>query len=162
MTYSRQPRALSDRFWEKVHQKGSDECWEWTGAVMSNGYGVIKEGSPSRKMITAHRVSAAIHFGPLKPSDVVCHSCDNRRCVNPDHLRIGTQSENIREAVARGRYVRRRHARVLSDQQADEIRTHLGRGRLTQSEIGALYGVQRQVVTQIARGKTYQSKGANQ
>ena len=96
------PRGtLESRFWTKV-EKGKN-CWEWTGGKSKTGYGVIQEGGRGSRAMSAHRVSYELHHGPIPVGMYVLHSCDNRGCVNPAHLRAGMQDENIQEAYDKGR-----------------------------------------------------------
>lgn len=87
---------LATRFWAKV-EKG-DGCWNWTAANV-RGYGRI---SINNRMFRAHRVSYEMHRGPIPEGLEICHRCDNPRCVRPDHLFVGTRSDNIRDRVAKG------------------------------------------------------------
>lgn len=155
-----QAYPLEIRFWEKVAISGLDDCWEWTGGIASNGYGSIKEGRPSRKMRSAHRVSYELVRGALPRGAVVRHKCDNKKCVNPIHLQIGTQKQNIHDALKRKRFIGGKVHRCLTEEQAEKIRLLLAQKSATHQEIAERFGVQRQVVTQIARGKTYAVKGA--
>jgi hypothetical protein len=92
--------SLAERFWSKVRK--TPECWFWEGSIKPNGYGIIHSGRG--KILHAHRVSWELHFGVLLPGFCVCHHCDVRPCVRPDHLFTGTHSDNMRDCVAKGRH----------------------------------------------------------
>lgn len=98
--HNSQPRSLADRFWEKVQK--TDSCWIWTGAHMSNGYGSIGSCAKGRRLL-AHRVSWELHNGPIPDGLCALHRCDNRTCVNPNHLFLGTYKDNALDMHAKGR-----------------------------------------------------------
>lgn len=85
-----------DRFWRKVNK--TDSCWEWIGCI-GTGYG---HGTMNGKRYLAHRMSWQIHFGEIREGMEICHRCNNRKCVRPDHLYEGTHSMNIRDAYKDG------------------------------------------------------------
>ena len=94
--------ALSNRFWAKVNKRGPEECWPWIGGKSERGYGRIYVDG---RNVPATRVSWAIHFNEAIPMGLqACHHCDNPPCVNPSHLFIGTMSDNINDAVQKGRH----------------------------------------------------------
>ena len=105
------PRArmpMEERFWRKVRK--TDECWEWQGLKNAYGYGVITASGRQGKMWFAHRYSWVLHNGPIPENasyhgSVIRHSCDNRSCVNPEHLLLGTQKDNVADMDSRGRRV---------------------------------------------------------
>ena len=97
--------TVEQRFWKFVDK--TESCWLWNSGKNVKGYGVMQatpeKGQKRGKTLLAHRISYEIHHGKLEQGDCVLHSCDNPSCVNPAHLRKGTQSENIKEAILKGR-----------------------------------------------------------
>ena len=95
--------SLEVRFWRYVEK--SCGCWLWKGRLSQTRYGYIQKGGRGSTNVYAHRLSYQIHKGEIPEGMVVMHLCDNPSCVNPDHLRVGTYSENTLDAVAKGRKV---------------------------------------------------------
>lgn len=96
--------GFRERFWSKVDKRG--ECWRWTAAVDSDGYGQIGVGSRSdgtKTVAKAHRVAWILSGREIPPGACVLHSCDNRACVRPDHLWVGSQLDNIEDMRKKGR-----------------------------------------------------------
>lgn len=87
------------RFWRKVEK--TDGCWLWTAAINKNGYGAFAPTPTQVKR--AHRVSWELHYGPIPPKIDVCHECDTRNCVRPDHLFLGTRKQNMEDCKLKGR-----------------------------------------------------------
>ena len=125
-------------FWSRV--KKTDGCWVWTGALQRDGYAHF---TLDRKTITAHRYAYEITVGPIPAGMDLLHSCDNRACVNPAHLRPGTHEENIAEMVRKGRNTKgeqNRRNKVTADR-VREIRKHREETGETYNAIGDLYGI---------------------
>lgn len=86
-------KPLEERFWEKVDQSG--DCWEWTAYRGQNGYGQIGGGPRTARVLYAHRVSFELLSGPIPEGMFIDHICHNRGCVNPAHLRLATNKQNL-------------------------------------------------------------------
>lgn len=135
-------------------------CWLWTKGVNSKGYGIAHVRG---KAMRAHRLSWEEANRQKAPANLmVCHKCDVRSCVNPDHLFIGTGSDNMRDCVRKGRHGahcwKNRHPRhVLTPEQVMSIRAVAapGKGRASYSALSRQYGVARTVIQRLMQGKTY-------
>lgn len=95
----RRAGAASSQDVFRRYVKKTDSCWLWTGIVDRRGYGRVYRG----RMVFAHRFSYELHVGQIPKGLIVRHSCDVPGCVNPDHLRLGTQRDNVGDMFARGR-----------------------------------------------------------
>ena len=94
------PSPLSERFWSKVAMAGDDECWEWLAGHHSKGYGTFDIDNRSWR---AHRVAWMLINGDDPGDSCVLHSCDNRNCVNPAHLFLGSNEDNVADHNTKGR-----------------------------------------------------------
>lgn len=99
---ARRGAPLIERLMDRVHPEPNSGCWLWTGGVNGNGYGL--SFLPGGKMVTAHRAMLIAHGATLTSEDVVMHRCDMPGCVNPEHLQIGTQADNMRDMNAKNRH----------------------------------------------------------
>ena len=100
---SKYTEDFKERFFAKFKQGGEEECWEWEACKFTKGHGQVWNGG---KNIGAHRVSYELFVGPIPEGLLVRHKCDNPGCVNPHHLEIGTNADNMRDKVERGRQPR--------------------------------------------------------
>jgi len=161
-------RSVAERFWPKVNKQGPPHptqprlgrCWVWTGSRTGHdGYGGIyvaahqAPGATYPKPSYVHRVSWEMAFGPIPAGRHVLHSCDNRSCVKPDHLFLGDQAANMKDAASKGRLSGARpNRRKVSDEQIAEIFALRRRG-LTLESIGERFGVSKCFVSMVVRGK---------
>lgn len=148
---------IDELFMAKVHKCDSTGCWLWTGALNGSGYGQLLRRRHGKCLhYKAHRYSYEMHNGTIPDGMCVCHTCDVPRCVNPDHLFLGTPQDNSNDCVAkgRGRSLRgEKHGSAkLLDADAVDIRTFLTLGA-KQKDIAEAYGVSQQTVSDIKRGK---------
>ena len=89
------------QFWNLVRVCEPAECWPWLGSVNRSGYGHVKRNG---RLYSAHRVALTLKLGrEIKPGGLACHTCDNRRCVNPAHIWEGSASDNLIDAFEKGR-----------------------------------------------------------
>lgn len=147
------------RFWSKINKTSSDSCWEWMAYKTNSGYGQF---GIKYKIYLAHRVSWAIKHCIDPLSKFVCHRCDNPSCVNPKHLFLGTQSDNMADMIKKGRSDHTKNLRgqdcptsKLTNSDVSEIwRLHLKEG-LGERKLGAKFSVTPANIHAILSGKTW-------
>ena len=151
-------KCIEDRFLDKVDKDTSTGCWEWTGATTRGDYGVIgkKVGHKKWQTARAHRVSYELYKGPIGKFHV-CHTCDNPKCVNPDHLFLGTAKDNTQDMMAKGRggYKRDSKQKLLSQEIADTIRQEIRQEKGTQKQIAEKFGTSEKQVSNIKNNKVW-------
>ena len=94
---------LMDSFWEKVDIRSEQDCWEWKAARQPNGYGKLGLWNGEQHNFLAHRLAWMLWNGDDPGAMLVCHRCDNRGCVNPTHMFLGTHKDNNLDKIKKGR-----------------------------------------------------------
>lgn len=161
---------FTTRFWSLVDK--ADGCWIWQGSLDGKGYGRIAFRSVRTG---AHRVAYILTYGDVPNGLEVCHHCDNRRCVRPDHLFLGTHAENMADQYAKGRnsppprndgdahWTRQHPERVsggewhpfakLTTEQVKAIRASYATGGYSYRQLATQYGVTKSCIHNIIKGK---------
>lgn len=119
-------------------------CVLWTGATINSGYGIR---TVKQKNITAHRYAYIQAYGEIPAGKLIRHKCDTKLCVNPKHMELGTQKENLIDAMKRGQIKLK-----FTDEQILDIRSdtyHTGK------ELGIAYGTDKNTINRIRRGASY-------
>jgi len=145
-------KSTVNRFWSHVTK--TDTCWIWTGGLDGKGYGRAAIGGGKRR--GAHRVSWMINVGEIPEGLYVCHTCDNPPCVNPEHLFLGTQFDNMADAreKRRNNYGSRNGGAKLTDAQVLQIRADPRIQRVIADE----YGIGQAQVCRIKTGANWRIK----
>lgn len=147
-------------FWMKVEK--SAECWTWRGTLAAYGYG---RTTWMGRQTGTHRVSWEIHHGAIPDGLSVLHRCDNPPCVNPAHLFLGTQTDNMRDMTSKSRHAHQAHPETypkgvrhwkarLTEEMVLSIRRRHARGE-TFADIAREVGISRATVSQAGRGQTW-------
>jgi len=145
-------KSLEQRLMEKVARQAND-CWQWTGNHHQYGYGLLKIDG---KQIRAHRISWELKNGAIPAGLHILHRCDTPSCVNPDHLFLGTQADNIADKLAKGRQARgeRLHSSKLKVVQVIEIKRLLAAGAKNRT-LARQFDVTPTAIRAIAAGRAW-------
>ncbi len=142
--------TLKERFMQKV-----DNDWHWIGAKNKDGYGQIKVDGVQ---MGAHVISYELFNGSVPEGMFILHSCDDPSCVNPEHLRLGTHLENMKDRMKSGHYKNMIGSNnmnaKMSDSQVLEIRNLYAEGNMSQSEIAKMFGIHQTQVSRYVRNET--------
>lgn len=143
------------------NSKESNGCLEWQGALDKDGYGRIRVGG--RKAVGVHRASWAIANNKDPVGLLVCHNCDNPRCVNPNHLYLGTALQNNRDRVNRGRS-NSAHGTMLTiaklnPELVTSILNEYQKTDASQADVAKLFGVSQATISLIVSGKNWKRSG---
>lgn len=142
------------RFWRRVATDDSeDNCWEWQGCLLNTGYGSVGRNG---KSVSTHRAAYEMTKGTIPDGLCVCHRCDNRKCVRPSHLFLGTPQDNAKDRDNKRRQPRgNTHGRAkVTQEQADEIRILSGAGQDRKS-LAARFGIHTSQIGRIIRGDAW-------
>lgn len=149
--------SLADRFWGKVEK--TETCWLWKGTTRGHmRYGAI---SFKCKMLAVHRLSYEMHIGPIPPGLLVMHTCDVPRCVNPNHLKIGTNQDNIDDKMNKNRHHRtgprgeKSGIAKLTNSAVNTIRLLWQKGEHTQQQIADIFKVNQSQISRVIRKLTW-------
>lgn len=154
------------RFWEKVRVLGQDDCWEWVAALsgpLGNQYGMFCTGGrKAKRQWKSHRYIWTVTFGIIPKGQQVCHKCDNRLCVNPSHLFLGTQKENMSDMTNKGR---RAFGDLVASKGEDNPKAKLTenqvhhirdlKGKLPSRELATAFGLEKTTVLRIWKGRSW-------
>ena len=150
-------KTVEDLFWPKVNIKESDDCWEWNAGKFTYGYGCFKKNG---KGMYAHRVAWELTNGPIPEGKLVLHKCDNRGCVNPNHLYIGTNSNNMQDRSERNPSGCGHGQPKLSIEDVRKIRKLLA-DKVPQRRIATMFKVHQGTISHINTSSLYPCEGGH-
>lgn len=157
-------QSHKNKFWQRVNKQSSvfgvdgtypTECWEWTGGIMSKGYGVVQIESTQYRV---HRLAWILHTGQsITPQDYICHHCDNRKCVRPDHLFRGDAQSNMTDRNNKQRQARGEQQGLskLSSSDVKTIRDLYATGDYSHRQLAQLFKCARNNIASILSGTTW-------
>lgn len=148
-------RKTAERFWAKVDKSG--ECWIWTGGIFPDrGYGAFSIHSKNRP---AHRIAWELTYGPIPDGLYACHHCDNRICVRPDHLFLGTATDNNRDMIAKGRNKRHLapYGKRITPEQVKAIREIFAQGDTNFAQLGRQFGLSETQAARVVRRQSWKN-----
>lgn len=153
VTNGKNGKTIYERFIEKV-AFGLSDCWYWRGSRNSGGYGCLGNKK-------AHRVSYELHYGAIPKGKMVLHKCDLPSCVNPNHLWIGDQTDNMRDMAQKGRgktkprYGEDNPMSKLTGEQVRMIRAEYAYGNVLQKDLATKYAASKMCISRIVRGLSW-------
>lgn len=156
-------KTLEERLWPRVNVGEPDECWEWTAST-NKGYGQIGYTLPGGKRVMYHASRIAYYVSNGRPDMtglLVRHTCDNPPCCNPAHLLLGTDADNARDKIERGRANTPRGEKSgrakLTVEQVKALREEYARGGVTHRQLAARYGMAHGTIGALLRGTAWRT-----
>lgn len=148
---SRRSLSIAERFWSKVNIHNKNECWEWTGGKTGNGYGSFYFSG----WCIAHRAAWILTYGTIPKGLCVLHHCDHPWCMNPNHLFLGTNADNVADRVHKGRSARmcgeeNPRAKLVKSDRLEICRLY-EETNLYQREIAEIFGVTQTTISRVVR-----------
>lgn len=148
--------TLTERLKSKMSLPTNSGCIEWMGAIATSGYGAInicESGSKYKHntVYNAHRISYELFIGVIPDGLLVLHKCDNRKCVNPDHLFVGNQKENMSDMITKGRAI---HIGKLNADKVKEIKERIRNGSKN-ADIAREFTITQQTICDIKKGRSW-------
>lgn len=153
---------MRERLFAKITVNPVTQCWEWQGTIAATGYGqlTLATGKSGGKAASTHRLSWQEFRGPIPDGLWVLHKCDVKRCINPDHLFLGTHTDNVRDCIAKGGWPSRQGENgamaKLTNAKVRLIRKLCAIGR-TQASFARRFKVNPSAVSRAVRGETWRN-----
>lgn len=157
MAFGPKAKPINELFMGHVKKTSELGCWEWTASLIGSGYGQFQCCINGKRYKYAHRVSWVLSFGEIPSGMFVLHKCDNRICVNPNHLFIGTQKDNVEDMDRKGRRVvlalkcEKHWKSILKAKDIHEIRE----SNLTNVELATKFGVKPSAISKVRNMRTW-------
>lgn len=154
MRRSNKFKTSDESFLSKFNAVESEKCWEWSSTIESSGYGIF---TFNKKTYKSHRYSYEFYNKIAPLSLFVCHRCDNRKCVNPNHLFLGTHKDNMEDMAKklRGTNGEKNTQSKLNTNDIISIRSAYNNLDIKMSEIAEIYGVSKGAISFLVRGITW-------
>lgn len=144
-------------FWSRAGITTENDCWNWTASKDAYGYGNMLWGD---RVLKAHRISYMLVCGSVPDDLCVCHTCDNRACVNPNHLWLGTNADNVRDKQQKGRVGalkgEQHYNARLTQESVETIRNRYNNGGISYDKLAKEYGVSKSQIYNIVKGIKWQ------